>query len=89
MCHCCFSYVYHYIVDNGIIFLCMSDEHMKRRITFAFLDEIKSTWREKYGQIEQTAIAFSLNDQFSPYLRDQIVSAVCISCLVHLLPGSL
>jgi hypothetical protein len=69
-----FRHVFHYIVDNGITFLCMADEGMKRRLTFSFLEEIKRIWRESYTSVEQNALAFSLNDQFSPVLRQQIVS---------------
>ena len=35
------AHVFHYIVDQGITFLCMADESTKRRITFAFLEDIK------------------------------------------------
>lgn len=35
------KHVFHYIVDQGMTFLCMSDENTKRRITFAFLEDIK------------------------------------------------
>ena len=66
------AHVFHYIVDQGITFLCMADETTKRRITFAFLEDIKQTWREKYGGVEQTALAFSLNDSFSPILKQRI-----------------
>ena len=66
------AHVFHYIVDQGITFLCMADESTKRRITFAFLEDIKQTWREKYGGVEQTALAFSLNDSFSPILKQRI-----------------
>lgn len=66
------KHVFHYIVDQGITFLCMSDESTKRRITFAFLEDIKKCWRERYSSIEQTALAFSLNDMFSPILRQKI-----------------
>jgi hypothetical protein len=76
------SHVFHYVVDNGITFLCMADEGMKRRLTFAFLDEIKRLWRHEFTAIEQTALAFSLNDQFSPMLRQQIV-CVNLSSLSH------
>jgi hypothetical protein len=69
------KHVFHYIVDQGITFLCMSDESMKRRITFSFLEDIKKDWRERFSTIEQTAIAFSLNDMFSPILRQKIVSS--------------
>lgn len=68
------KFVFHYIVDQGITFLCMSDESMKRRQTFAFLDDIKQHWRDRFASSEQTALAFSMNEIFSPVLRQRIVS---------------
>ena len=37
------QYVFHYLCDDGILYLCMcdDDQHQKRRIPFAFLDDIK------------------------------------------------
>lgn len=67
------KFVFHYVVDQGITFLCMSDESMKRRQTFAFLDDIKKHWRDRFGSSEQTALAFSMNETFSPVLRQRIV----------------
>ncbi len=66
------KHIFHYIVDQGMTFLCMADESTKRRITFAFLEDIKTLWREKYGSVEQSALAFSLNDLFSPVLRQRM-----------------
>lgn len=66
------NHVFHYLVDEGITFLCMADEETKRRIAFGFLDDIKKTWRERFGSVEQTALAFSLNDLFSPVLRQKM-----------------
>lgn len=66
------NHIFHYLVDEGITFLCMSDEGMKRRITFSFLDEIKRIFRENYQGVERTALAFSLNESFAPVLRQQI-----------------
>jgi hypothetical protein len=68
------NYVFHYIVDQGITFLCMSDESTKRRITFAFLEDMKKTWRDNYTAIERTALPFSMNEPFSPVLKQKIVS---------------
>ena len=68
------KYVFHYIVDQGITFLCMSDESTKRRITFAFLEDIKKAWRENFTAVERTALPFSLNEAFSPVLRQKLVS---------------
>lgn len=66
------KYVFHYVVDNGITFLCMSDENTKRRMAFAFLEDVKGVWRERYRAVEHTALAFSLDDTFSPVLREKI-----------------
>jgi vesicle-associated membrane protein 7 len=76
VCVCSCSHIFHYLVDDGITFLCMSDEGMKRRITFSFLDEIKKIFRENYQGVERTALAFSLNESFAPVLRQQIVSTI-------------
>lgn len=57
----------------------MTDEGMKRRVTFSFLEEIKSVWRENYQGIEQTALAFSLNETFAPVLKNQIVSGFMLT----------
>jgi vesicle-associated membrane protein 7 len=70
---CSSRHIFHYIVDNGITFLCMTEESTKRRVAFSFLDEVKSQWRQEYAGVEQTALAFSLNDRFSPVLHHQMV----------------
>ena len=36
-----FRHVFHYVVEDSITFLCMADEDAKRRVPFAFLDDIK------------------------------------------------
>ena len=47
------SYVYdgattfHYIVDSGITYLCMSSEMVKRRIPFAFLEDVKTRFKQQ------------------------------------------
>lgn len=74
------KHVFHYIVDQGITFLCMSDEATKRRITFSFLEDVKKLWRERYASVEQNALPFSLNDLFSPILRQKIVSPLSPVC---------
>jgi hypothetical protein len=67
------SHTFHYVIDNGITFLCLSDGDMKRRIIFEFLEEIKSRWRTQFSDSEQTAIAFGMNLSFSPILKSQLV----------------
>ena len=36
------NYVFHYIVEDGITYLCMADESMGRKVPFRFLDDIKN-----------------------------------------------
>lgn len=47
----------------------MTDAGMKRRTAFAFLEDIKTIWRERYASIEQSALPFSMNELFSPILQ--------------------
>ena len=66
------SYVFHYIIDTGITFLCMCTEDHKRRAIFDFLEDVKTVWREKYSHVEQSALAFALNEEFSPVLKSKM-----------------
>jgi hypothetical protein len=51
----------------------MSSSQKKHRIPFAFLSEIQSLFIQKYGhEIPQRAIAFSLNEEFSPKIRERM-----------------
>lgn len=65
-------HVFHYIVEDKIIYLCMCDDMSKRRIPFAFLDDIKQRFRATYGEKVHTAIAFSMNEDFGRTLQKQI-----------------
>lgn len=66
------SFVFHYIVDTGITFLCMCTEDYKRRLTFDFLEDVKIIWRDRYSHVEQSALAFALNEEFSPVLKSKM-----------------
>jgi Synaptobrevin/VAMP-like protein len=67
------DYVFHYVVENGICYLCMSDEKNKHRLPYAFLQDIQDLFLAKYGlEIAQRAIAFSLNDEFSTIIQQRM-----------------
>mmetsp|Transcript_14449 Transcript_14449/g.27549 ORF Transcript_14449/g.27549 Transcript_14449/m.27549 type:complete len:226 (+) Transcript_14449:83-760(+) len=68
------EYTFHYVVESGICFLCMSDETKSRhRVPFAFLHEVKTHFTSKYGHdVPQRAIAFSLNEEFSRVIADRM-----------------
>jgi vesicle-associated membrane protein 7 len=67
------DYVFHYVVENSICYLCMSDEKNKHRIPFAFLQDLKQLFLTRYGlDIPQRAIAFSMNEDFSPTIQQRM-----------------
>ena len=46
------NYIFHYIIDAGIVFLCMcEDASTKKRIAFRFLEEMKKEWRQRYSEV--------------------------------------
>lgn len=65
-------YVFHYIVEAGITYLCMANDMAKRRIPFAFLEDIKMRFKTQFGDAIHSAIAFSMNEEFRPVLRRQM-----------------
>lgn len=67
------EYVFHYIVENGICYLCMSDEKNKHRVPFSFLQDMKQHFIAQYGrEAPQTAIAFSFNESFSKTIQNRM-----------------
>jgi len=65
-------HIFHYIVENGLIFLCMADEAMARRIPFDFLLDIKKRWTSQYGDAGRTAMPYGMNEEFSKVLSRQM-----------------
>lgn len=67
------KHIFHYLCDRGIIFLCMCENEVtKKRIAFQFLDEIRGTWRAAYSELENSAVAFAMQSEFSPILEKQM-----------------
>ncbi|KAG7337279.1 synaptobrevin [Nitzschia inconspicua] len=67
------DYVFHYIVENGVCYLCMSDEKNKHRIPFGFLEDLKNNFIAKFGlEAAQTAIAFAMNEEFKNIISERM-----------------
>jgi hypothetical protein len=67
------NHVFHYIVENSICYLCMSDELNKHRIPYAFLQDMKEGFLAQYGhEAPLTAHAFCYNDEFSRILQERM-----------------
>lgn len=66
------QHVFHYIVENHIIYMCMCDDMNKRRIPFLFLDDIKQRFLAAYGEQAQTAHAFAMSEEFGRTMQKQM-----------------
>lgn len=55
-------FLFHYQTRYGIIYMCMADEELGRRIPFHFLDEVESRFEQTYGERAQTALPYGMNE---------------------------
>ncbi len=61
-------YVFHYMVKEGVTFLCFATKEHKTAVCFAFLDEISKRFKATYDQAQiENALAYS--PQFEEFAR--------------------
>lgn len=66
------SYLFHYICENRIIYMCITDDNYERSKAFAFLTEIKKRFTVQYGERVYTALPYAMNSDFSSTLTAQM-----------------
>jgi vesicle-associated membrane protein 7 len=67
------NFVFHYVVEQQIIYLCMSDELNKYRVPYAFLSDVKDRFLAQYGsEAPLHAMAFCYNAEFAPILQERM-----------------
>ncbi|CEG83963.1 Putative Vesicle-associated membrane protein 7 [Rhizopus microsporus] len=44
-------YLFHYICEDGITYMCMADDSFGRRIPFIFLQDLKEKFLSTYGRL--------------------------------------
>ena len=55
------EYFFHCIDDDGMTFLCMADEKTERKVAYAFLEDLKKTFYNKFNMLEiQNARSYEL-----------------------------
>ncbi|KAF9355619.1 hypothetical protein BGX34_010344, partial [Mortierella sp. NVP85] len=67
-------YLFHYISEDGLTYMCMADDAFGRRIPFAFLHDIKDKFLAQYGRelgLESSSMAYSRNE-FAKVLAKQM-----------------
>jgi hypothetical protein len=76
-------YLYHYLVENGITYLCMTVDDRQRRDPFEFLEDIKQRFQDSFGDRVKTAAAFAMNHEFQQEMQHRMVmgmKSVCRIC---------
>ncbi|XP_044729960.1 vesicle-associated membrane protein 7 [Chrysoperla carnea] len=66
------SYLFHYVCEDRIIYLCITDDEFERSRAFLFLNEIKRRFKSSFGNSAQTAIAYSMNNEFARVLANEM-----------------
>ena len=69
-------FVFHYLVDNGLIYLCMADEGFSRLVSFRFLEDIKNRFIGNFGvEHAKMAQSYAYNADFRETIRKGLISA--------------
>ncbi|XP_065668924.1 vesicle-associated membrane protein 7-like isoform X1 [Hydra vulgaris] len=66
------GYLFHYIVESGIIYLCITDEAFDRSTSFMFLLEVKKRFTKTYQHRIETALPFAMQSEFSNVLASEM-----------------
>ncbi|XP_070553893.1 vesicle-associated membrane protein 7-like [Ptychodera flava] len=65
-------YLFHYVSEDRIIYLCITDDDFERSRAFLYLQEIKRRFITMYGTRAQTALPYAMNSEFSRVLQTQM-----------------
>mmetsp|Transcript_13650 Transcript_13650/g.34829 ORF Transcript_13650/g.34829 Transcript_13650/m.34829 type:complete len:220 (+) Transcript_13650:233-892(+) len=64
---------FHFILVSGITYLCMTEQSFPRRLTFAFLEDVKSKFTGMFSDaVVQSAATFGLTNEFERVLKGQM-----------------
>jgi len=66
------NYLYHYISEHNIIYLCITEKGFSITDAFQFLTKIQHKFNKKFELRAQTATAYSLNTEFSLVICDEM-----------------
>ncbi|RUP12824.1 regulated-snare-like domain-containing protein [Jimgerdemannia flammicorona] len=76
-------YLFHYICEDGLTYMCMADDSFNRRIPFAFLQDIKERFLTAYGRDRpHSALPYGMNE-FSKTIAKQMV-CLCKRILIQI-----
>ncbi|XP_071951692.1 vesicle-associated membrane protein 7-like [Antedon mediterranea] len=67
------SYLFHYVTEDRITYLCITDDDFQRSKAFMYLSEISRKFSNNYGSRAQTALPFAMNSEFSQILATEMM----------------
>jgi vesicle-associated membrane protein 7 len=67
------NFLFHYIKENGIVYLCITDDDFERARAFAFLADIKNRFEQTYGLTRiRDALPYAMNSDFANLLASEM-----------------
>ncbi|XP_065058360.1 vesicle-associated membrane protein 7-like [Rhopilema esculentum] len=66
------NYLFHYIIEKQITYLCITDDDFERSKAFSFLSEVKKRFLRTYQARAQTALPYAMQSEFSRVLASQM-----------------
>lgn len=66
------SYLFHYICEDCLIYMCVTDDDFQRSRAFLYLSEIKRRFLAAYEPGAQTAVAYAMNTDFGRVLANEM-----------------
>jgi len=66
------NYLFHYICESKIIYMCITDDEFERSRAFLFLNEIKRRFQATYGENVENAIGYAMNSEYSSVLANEM-----------------
>jgi len=67
------AYLFHYIKEDSVTYLCITDDDFERSKAFMFLGEIKTRFRQTYGSSRiRDALPYAMNSDFSGLLASEM-----------------
>lgn len=66
------NYLFHYICEARIIYMCITDDEFERSRAFLFLNEIKRRFQTTYGANVDSAMGYAMNSEFASVLANEM-----------------
>lgn len=66
------NYLFHYISEDRVVYLCITDDDFERSKAFLYLTEIKKRFQSAYHGRAQTALPYAMNSEFSRVLSAEM-----------------